>query len=173
MAGPDLDWLTPQLAIGGHFGEGHVERLALDHGVSAVVDLRAECCDDEIVLRRHGITFLHLPTCDLAAISPPMLRDGVAFVGGVLDAGQRALVHCQHGIGRSALLSLCVLVDRGLAPLDALALAKSRRPRVSPSPAQLSAWAEWLGEHRRATGAGWDVPSFEACAAIAYRPPER
>jgi protein-tyrosine phosphatase len=73
------------------------------------------------------------------------------------------LIHCQHGIGRSALLALCVLVDCGHEPLAALELAKSRRAKVSPSPAQYEAWATWLRGREIAP------PSFDAFAAIAYR----
>ena len=159
----DISWITPALALGGCFDRGVSEALARDHGIRGVVDLRAESCDEELELRHHGIELLHLPTLDLCAVAPEMLRTGVAFVTRHLDAGGRVLIHCQHGIGRSALLGLCVLVDRGLAPLDALELAKSRRPRVSPSPEQFEAWAMWLRER------GHAVPAFKAFAAIAYR----
>ncbi len=159
----DLDWLTPALAIGGCFAPEIAELLAREHRISGVVDLRAEACDDEPVLRRHAIELLHLPTEDHCAVAPRMLHAGVAFAARHLDAGSRVLIHCQHGIGRSALLALCVLVDRGHAPLAALELAKTRRAKVSPSPAQYEAWAAWLRER------GAAVPSFDAFAAIAYR----
>jgi len=61
-----------------------------------------------------------------------MIRDGVAFVCAALERGERVLVHCQYGIGRSVLLGLCVLVARGLAPLEALACAKAARPVAAP-----------------------------------------
>jgi protein-tyrosine phosphatase len=159
----NLSWITPALAVGGRFAATHVETLARAHRVGAVIDLRAEDRDDEEVLARHGVAFVSLPTADHDAISPPMLSAGVAFAAEHLDAGRRVLVHCEHGIGRSALLALCVLVERGAAPLDALALAKDRRAVVSPSPAQYEAWARWL----RARGD--EPPSFDAFAAIAYR----
>lgn len=166
---PNLTFITDHLAVGGSFPARHAERLARDLGIRAVVDLRAECCDDEAVLLSHGLTFLHLPTLDHHAVALPMLRDGVAFANRHLDRDERVLVHCEHGIGRSALLALCVLVSRGDAPLDALARAKDRRWLVSPSPAQFGAWVEWLAAHRDEHGASWDIPGFEAFAAIAYR----
>src|SRR5512138_4003069 len=143
-------------------------RLAREHGISRVVDVRVEACDDEAVLRTHGITLLHLPTEDTRAISQERIRHGVAFVSEGLDRGEGVLVHCQHGIGRSALLALCVLVARGEAPLEALALAKHARRKVSPSPEQLAAFAAFCREWRGQRGAGWDVPGLEAMAAIAY-----
>lgn len=159
----NLSWITEELAIGGCFAHERIGELVRDHRIDAVIDCREEACDDEALLRRHGLAFLHLPTLDCQGLSAPMLRDGVAFASLHIAAGHRVLVHCQHGIGRSALLGLCVLVARGHAPIVALALAKSRRAAVSPSAAQYEAWVEWLTSHRH------DVPTFDAFAAIAYR----
>jgi predicted protein tyrosine phosphatase len=168
----DLDWLTPALAVGGAFPTAAAERLAREHAIRRIVDLRSEACDEQAVLARHGIVLLHLPTDDNCAIAPAMLRDGVRWVGAALDGGHKVLVHCQHGIGRSALLALCVLVSRGQAPLDALERAKRARRIVSPSPAQLEAFIGFVGEMRAALDGGsasWPLPSFDALAAIAYR----
>lgn len=159
----DFSWITPALAIGGCFAIDACEELAREYLIRGVIDLREEACDDEVELRRHGIELLHLPTRDHAAVAPEMLREGVAFSARHLDAGARVLIHCQHGIGRSGLLALCVLVDRGYSPLDALELAKTRRPKVSPSAAQYEAWSRWLGER------AISPPTFDEFAAIAYR----
>jgi protein-tyrosine phosphatase len=164
----NLSWITDDLAVGGSFSTQDAEQLARELGIKAVVDLRVEACDDAAVLERYGIAFLHLPTEDHCAVSAPMLREGVAFVLRHLDRAERVLIHCQHGIGRSALLALCVLVGRGYEPLAALRLAKARRSLVSPSPAQYEAWAEWLKAWRAESGAGWTVPDFDAFAAVAY-----
>jgi protein-tyrosine phosphatase len=98
-----------------------------------------------------------------------MLHDGVAFADTYLDRGERVLIHCEHGIGRSATLALCVMVSRGWAPLAALEQAKSRRALVSPSPAQYKAWRTWLQEWKSAHPVTWELPSFEAFKGIAYR----
>lgn len=135
----DLHFVTPGLAVGARFPMEAAARLAADHGITRVVDVRVEACDDEEVLRTHGIRLLHLPTEDTCAIAQEPIRRGVAFVCEGLDQGERVLVHCQHGIGRSALLALCVLVARGDAPAAALERAKRARRVVSPSPDQLRA----------------------------------
>jgi protein-tyrosine phosphatase len=163
----DLDWVTPHLAVGGKLPAEAVEHLALALGVRHVVDLRAEDRDDEAVLRRHGIELLHLPTDDACAVAPRMLEEGVAWITDKLDRGLKVYVHCEHGIGRSALLALCVLVARGDAPLEALARAKKARRCVSPSPEQLEAFRGWLAL-RSATGEPLDVPSLDELAAVAY-----
>lgn len=157
------------LFVGAAFPCEAVPCIASVYGVSAVVDLREEACDDGDALARHGVALLHLPTPDLAPASQPMLRRGVAFVLPRLEAGETVLIHCQHGIGRSALLALCVMVARGMAPLDALAQAKARREIVSPSPQQFEGWREWLEDHARGAGVFWRPPSFDEFAAIAYR----
>lgn len=171
MARPtlDFDWVTPSLAVGGRFAPSDAARLVREHAIRHVVDLRLEERDDERVLRRHGIELLHLPTEDVCAIDVAAIEIGVAWVNARLDRGRRVLVHCEHGIGRSALLALCVLVSRGEPPLDALRRAKEARRVVSPSPDQLSAFERYCGALRERTGAPWHVPAFDALASIAYR----
>jgi Dual specificity phosphatase, catalytic domain len=166
----DLTWITETFAIGGSFAPNQTEALARDHRVDAVVDVRGEACDDERLLARYGIELLHLPTIDFEPISPRLLPRGIEFVTAHLKAHHRVLVHCGRGIGRSALLGLCVLVECGHAPLEALELAKGRRAQVSPSPAQYEAWASWLTSWRDARGASWRVPTLDEFKAIAYRP---
>ena len=166
---PNLSWITDHLAVGGRFPSERAEALARELAIRAVVDLRSEARDDEEVLRTHGLTLLHLPTDDHHAVSQPMLEDGVAFVRPYLDRGERVLIHCEHGIGRSATLALCVLVERGYEPLQALELSKRRRALISPSPAQYEAWTKWLSRFARERRAGWEIPSFDAFKAIAYR----
>lgn len=165
----DLSWITDTLAIGASFAPNQTEALVREHRIAAVVDVRGEACDDEVLLARHGIELLHLPTIDFEAISPRMLERGVAFVAAHVNAGRRVLIHCAVGIGRSPMLGLCVLVECGHAPLAALALAKDRRARISPSVVQYEGWASWLGTWREARGASWAVPTFEEFKAIAYR----
>jgi len=159
----NFDWLNPMLAVGGYCPREAVERLAREHAVRAVVDLRSEACDDAGLLEAHGLAFLHLPTDDLCAVTQASLDAGVAFAAAHRDRGEPVLIHCQHGIGRSVLLALCVLVDAGMDPLDAMRLTKDKRAVASPSPAQYEAWAEWL--RRRRT----EPPHFDQFAAIAYR----
>ncbi|MFL6721353.1 MAG: dual specificity protein phosphatase family protein [Sphingomonas sp.] len=162
MKGGDFHWLTRQLAVGGALGADAVETLGA-HGISAVVDLRAEDCDDEETLRAAGIALLHLPTPDLEPATHQHLESGVTFVRERLARGEKVLIHCQHGIGRSALLALCVLVDLGFEPLDALRHAKDCREIVSPSRSQYEGWVAWLQAR------GIDAPDYHSFGCIAYR----
>ena len=162
----DLSWITDTLAIGGSFAPNQTDALARDHRVAAVVDVRGEACDDEALLAKHGIELLHLPTMDFEPISPHLLQRGIAFATAHLAEGRRVLVHCAQGIGRSALLGLCVLVECGHAPLSALELAKARRSQVSPSSSQYEAWARWLAVRRADRGDTWTVPTLEQFKSI-------
>ncbi|MBX5483121.1 MAG: dual specificity protein phosphatase family protein [Myxococcaceae bacterium] len=159
----DLDFLTPALAVGGRYEPQSCATLVQTHGIRRVVDVRLEACDDADLLRQHGIELLHLPTPDGEAVPPALLDAGVDWVNAQIDAGHRVYVHCEHGIGRSAVVALCVLCSRGLEPLEALRTAKRARWRISPSPEQLEGFTAWC--RRRLQIA---VPGFDALAHIAY-----
>ena len=165
----DLHFVAPGLAVGARFAAEAAPRLAREHGISRVVDVRVEACDDEAVLRTHGITLLHLPTEDTRALSQERIRHGVAFVSDGLDRGEGVLVHCQYGIGRSALLALCVLVARGDAPLEAMERAKRARRVVSPSPEQLHALVTFAAAVKVERCTPWRVPDVQELGAIAWR----
>jgi protein-tyrosine phosphatase len=165
LAALNLSWITADLAVGGAFAPGHASRLVAEHAVGHVIDLRQEACDDAAELAAAGVRFLSLPVIDNRAPSQDQLDAGVAFAEAAQATRGRLLVHCQHGVGRSATLALCVLVHRGFDPLAALTLAKDLREAVSPCPEQYEAWAAWI--RRRAAQAA--VPDFDAFGAIAYR----
>jgi predicted protein tyrosine phosphatase len=165
----DLHFIAPGLAVGGRFSTEAAAALASEHHIARVVDVRVEACDDEAVLRTHGMRLLHLPTEDTRAISQARIRDGVVFVNEGLDRGEGVLVHCQHGVGRSALLALCALVARGEAPLAALERAKRARPVISPSPDQLTAFATFAAQVKAERGAPWAVPTVRELGLIAWR----
>ena len=162
---PNLTWLGRDLAVGGRIPASRLPDLADPLGIGAVIDLRGEDRDDETLLARHGIAFLHCPTDDHGALAPAAIAAGLAFAARAAAEGRRLLVHCEHGIGRSATLALCILVERGADPLAALRHAKDLRPVVSPSPAQYEGWAAWLRAHPARPA----VPDFESFKAVAYR----
>jgi protein-tyrosine phosphatase len=163
-----FNWVTQALAVGGAFDSGQAARIVRDHAISHVVDLRDENCHDRLALHRAGMRLLHLPTPDKCAVDLEHLRVGVAWVIRAQARGRRVLVHCQHGIGRSALLSLCVLVQQGMDPVAAMNLVKNAREIVSPSPAQLERFIVFARESWRPDG-DWVIPSFDTLACIAYR----
>lgn len=165
---PNLTWLTDDLAVGGSFPAERMLHLAEAAGIGAAIDLRSEDRDDEAHLAAHGVAFLHLPTDDHGALSAAALRGGVGFARERMREARRLLVHCEHGIGRSVTLALCILVDRGMNPMQALRLSKDRRAVASPSPAQYEGWSCWLRGRPEARDGTWSVPDFEAFKRVAY-----
>jgi hypothetical protein len=163
----NINWITNQLALGGSFPPARIRELS-GLGLSRVVDCRGEGCDDEAALRDEGLALLHLPAPDMLPLSEEQLERGAAWVNEQLEQGHRVLIHCEHGIGRSALLLCCVLVTRGEEPLAALARAKRARGCVSPSPYQLQAYLAFCQSWQAKLGAQWALPTLRQLMAVAY-----
>ncbi len=162
----DLDFVTPRLAVGALLPADGAGVLVRELGVRRVVDVRLEARDDEVAIEAGGGALLHLPTEDLRALSPAALARGVGWTLDALGTGHRVLIHCQHGVGRSALLTACVLVAQGLSAAEALRACKAARPCVSPSPEQLEALLAFAAStHLRARAR---PATFDELAAIAY-----
>jgi protein-tyrosine phosphatase len=164
----DLDWVALNLVLGGRLIESGLPALARVHGISHVVDLRAEEHDDAAVLGQHGIAFLHLPTPDRFPPNLEQLQTGAAWVDAAQREGGRVAIHCEHGIGRSALLAACVLVRQGAAPVEALTTLRTHRPCVGPSQAQLRMLLAFTWEWHRCRGTACPATDLEALLRVAY-----
>ena len=160
-----VSWATELLCVGGSLAEAEWPRLRADGPIKHVVDVRIEQQDDPACLAAHGIELLLLPTHDHCALSDEALARGVAWVRERLSRGEQVLIHCEHGIGRSVLLTACVLVDGGEAPAEALSRIKRARAIASPSPAQLECFIRFC-ESRGHVGL-----CFTDLAAIVYAKP--
>ncbi len=95
------------------------------------------------LLSDHGIGWEHLPIPDWGA--PPeevqaLWRDVGPRVHAVLDDGKGVIVHCRGGCGRSGMMALRVLIERGEAASKALARIRKVRPCAVETDAQYS-WA--------------------------------
>jgi protein tyrosine phosphatase (PTP) superfamily phosphohydrolase (DUF442 family) len=144
---PDLTWIADDLAIGGRVLDDEWPTIA-KAGVTAVIDCRAEARDPVEVLDRLGIAFLHLPTPDSGSFTPEQVAQGATWVHERLSAGQRVLVHCQAGKGRSVLIGASALTLRGLSPDEALSLIRARRPIVTPTPGQIARLRAFAGGYQ-------------------------
>ena len=161
----NLDWVADDLAVGGAVPMPSYAWLAKDHGLSAVIDMRSEACDDADALAQLGIAHLNLPVEDHAAPRVRHFDAAVTFAERCAARGGKLFIHCQEGVGRAPITALAVLAARGEDPMAALERAKARRWQVSPNPVQYEAWRAWLQE--RVPRAA--VPPFERFAAVAYR----
>ena len=165
----DFDFITSALAVGARQPADAWGRLASELGVRRVVDVRLEACDDQALLAGHGIELLHLPTADCTAIAPELIDRGVAWVVKEIASGEKVLVHCQHGIGRSALFAACALVGLGQAPVEAVRMVKDARPCVMPNSEQLQALIAFAARFAAAARVGWTLPTEDELARIVWR----
>jgi protein-tyrosine phosphatase len=162
-------FILPDLAVGAQIPCSLLETLSRDFGIRRLVDLRAEDKDDVELCRSHGLLLLHLPIDDMCALPNNVLDEGVRWCRQGMDAGEKVLVHCQHGVGRSALLALCVLVSLGYEAREALEHAKERRWQISPNVEQLGALLSWNAEWRRREGLKAEKTSVQDLTSIAWR----
>lgn len=132
----NMSWVTPQLAVGGRVRPNDIGRLARS-GVTAVVDTRSEHQDDEQALGAEGIRLLYLPTPDTHPLTLEDLRRGSEWVNERLAEGDRVLIHCEHGVGRSVLLTAASLVAGGMPAHDAVDLIQRRRWQAAPNHRQI------------------------------------
>src|SRR5947209_987817 len=106
----NMSWVTDHLAVGGRVRPEDIKPLRRI-GITHVVDTRAEYCDDKQALTQEQIELLHLPTRDTFPLTVDQLIQGAEWVQQRLNDGGRVLIHCEHGVGRSVLLTCEVLVD--------------------------------------------------------------
>ena len=118
----------------------------------------AGCGDLHGALGARNIAWTHFPISDFgvpgAAMRPAWLRLS-AELHARLDAGDGILFHCRGGRGRSGMIALRLLVERGEAAAFALARLRAVRPGAVETDEQM-AWAKAGIAHRH------DRPGFMA-----------
>jgi GGDEF domain-containing protein len=87
-----------------------------------------------------GKKYKWIPAPDTGRISPEHLREAVAWLQEQTENGERILVHCKHGISRSAGFLAAFMVKRGLAATveEATAIISAHtavQPAVEVAPA--------------------------------------
>lgn len=102
---------------------------------------RHDVADMAGLLARDGIAHAAFPVRDFGV--PEAMADWPALsarLHGILDAGGAVLLHCHGGQGRSGMLALRLMVERGQDPDAALAGLRAARPGAVETDAQ-EAWA--------------------------------
>jgi len=132
----NMSWITTHLAVGGRIHLGDIQALARA-GITHVVDTRSEYCDDAQALAKEHIELLHLPTDDMRPLTIEQMLQGAQWVQECKEQGGRVLIHCEHGVGRSVLLTCAVLVYDGMHAQDALQLVQQKRWQASPNHRQV------------------------------------
>lgn len=97
-------------------------------------------------LRPYGITGHHVPCNDMGV---PTVRDALLACRTAVTAmerGDKVVVHCRAGLGRTGTLLACILVCLGRSPDEAIAEVRALSPRYIQSDVQLRFIAEIGGE---------------------------
>lgn len=138
----NMSWITKNLAVGGRIRPEDIAAVART-GITHVVDTRSEHRDDIQAMAKEHIELLHLPTRDTQPLSVEQMMDGAQWVSERMKQGGRVLIHCEHGVGRSALLACAVLVYDGMNARDALLLVQQRRWQAAPNHRQIERLREF------------------------------
>lgn len=117
-------------------------RLGVDVVVSLLTreeQMELNLADEEPFCRAKGIEFVSFPIVDRGvpsssdAFSELMIKLAERLVN-----GKNVAVHCRQGIGRSALVAVCLLVMSGMEPAAAIdQVAAARGCSVPETPEQL------------------------------------
>jgi protein-tyrosine phosphatase len=130
------DWLEDEVRSWRSAGVDIVLSL-LAHDEIAELDLAEEAT----WCRAHGIEFLSFPIVDR---SVPSSREAVKeLVTGLaqrLAEGKSVAIHCRQGIGRAALIAICVLVATGVDPEAATQRVSAARGCSVPETTEQNRW---------------------------------
>lgn len=130
------DWLEDEVASWAAAGVDILLSL-LTPGEEAELDLS----DEKPLCEAHGIRFLSFPIIDRSVpASKEAARKLVSELADELNEGKSIAVHCRQGIGRAALIAICVLVRTGFDPETATARVREARGCPVPETAEQERW---------------------------------
>lgn len=129
--------VRPGLYIGSRLTQQEVASLRRD-GVCCVLDMVAEFAAPRALSESSDFSYRCIPVLDGAAPTFAELQQGVEFLCLSLGRGEKAIVHCTFGHGRSALVAAACLLRLGDASTaqQALALLQRCHRSIAPTPEQ-------------------------------------
>jgi ADP-ribosylglycohydrolase/protein-tyrosine phosphatase len=92
-------------------------------------------------IRRAGLTWYHFPLPDFGVPDLESMKRWVqisAQFHQLLDRGERLLIHCRGGLGRSGMIAALLLIERGESCQRAVEIVRRARPGAIETPAQES-----------------------------------
>ena len=126
----NMSWVTNNLAVGGRVRPEDIHT-------------RSEYHDDEEALAQENIHLLYLPTPDTYPLTTEQLAEGAKWANESMKDGGHVLIHCEHGVGRSVLLTCATLMYDGMSARDALALVQQKRWQAAPNERQVARLKEF------------------------------
>lgn len=141
--------VTPRVWLGARLNSAEAA-AARGKGVTAVLDLTAECSEERSLRERN---YLNLPVLDLTAPTLAQMRQAVEFIMAHQERGV-VLVHCKIGYSRSAAVVGGWLLASGQAKTvdEAVARLRLARPTIVLRPEALTALTEFFHELKQRRG---------------------
>lgn len=143
-----IKWITEQIAIG-YAPRSHADIDAIKaSGIKAVLNLCAECYDLHEIEYAAGLDVHWLPVTDEDAPDLDDANQAIAWMASILAQGEKVLVHCRYGIGRTGTILTAWLLKQGYRLEDALEMLR-HTPAAPKSRRQwdfLDAYSRSLGQ---------------------------
>jgi atypical dual specificity phosphatase len=147
--------ITPRLWLGGAPAYARDYEFIRAHGITAVVNIRAEREDDTAFYERHGIAHVQYKVPDVGIPDGTTISLAVGWVDQQIAAGRNVLIHCAKGRGRSAtLLAGYLMFHEGMTYDEANALMKQQRKLTKLEDRHRLALEAWIAEREREAKAG-------------------
>ncbi len=108
-------WITTELAVG-YAPRSHDDLTTIrEQGISAIVNLCAECYDLCDIEKHAGFDVYYMAIPDEEAPTLEELEEALVWVTDCINAGKKVLVHCRFGIGRTGTFVAAYLMSKGLS----------------------------------------------------------
>jgi atypical dual specificity phosphatase len=125
-------WILPErLAGSGRPGRYNALREDLaflrDQGIGVIISLLETTLNLEDY-SREGFEAHHFPVEDFTAPTLEQAAEACTVITEALDRGNKVVVHCNAGIGRTGTILACFLVHIGTEPDQAVAAIREQRP---------------------------------------------
>jgi protein-tyrosine phosphatase len=130
------DWLEDEIQSWRRYGVDVVVSL-LTCEEQTELNLR----DEESLCRANSIEFVSFPIVDRSVpSSAEAFSEQVIKLAEQLANGQNIAVHCRQGIGRAALVAICLLIFSGMEPGSAIERVSGARGCAVPETPEQRRW---------------------------------
>lgn len=157
MSDYPLKWIAENLAVGyAPRSDGDLEEIKAQ-GISAIVNLCGECYDLHVIEENGGFRVYFLPLPDESAPEMEELEKTVAWIDESISSGNKVLVHCRFGIGRTGTLVAAYFLSKGYSLKEAL----QKMDHTPSGPFSREQW-ELLDRYGKKVGASTKIdPSYK------------
>ena len=114
MAAYEITWMTSQMAVGhAPMSFTDIDRIK-DAGIDAIINLCGEYCDLHEIEKQSGFEVYYLPIPDECAPDLEAIEQALSWLDEAIYLDKKILIHCKHGLGRTATLISAYLLRQGL-----------------------------------------------------------